>query len=387
MLAMGVPIALVLVGALWYMLEIGNGVLLSQSVRSAGDQAAYETAVWHARGMNVIACLNLLIAALISAYTAFVTVMTWGELASSFCWYEPKLCAQPDADALRDKLDNANAPVQLWLDASLKQISELERLTSTVTPRIAQVYAFAGKSGTFVTARTGFSGGLVSDSQMSSLLPALAGAARMNEGNRESSLPIQETNGVSICHELEDWTKAMVPDIIAGLNRPWFKPFLDSQPTLFDVRAEVQAQINKVACARPYIVAELWVGARQRPDIALQAYGFAFGNPDVVTNGESNLVKLTGGRVGGTVLDSFSVSQAVYAPDCGGSAWAACAALPLFAPNWSARLARVHATPEVKNAAAAVPIESVAAAALPASALSILSRQTALWKRVDDFIH
>jgi len=388
MLAMGVPIALVCVSVLWYMIETANAVVLTESVRTAGDQAAYEAAVWHARGMNVIACLNLLMAALISAYTAFVTVTVWANLAASFCWYDKTLCNQADADALRDKLNNADPAVQAWLDQSLKDISELERLTSTVAPRIAQNYAATGAKGSWVSAKVTYGASLVSDSQMSALLPALSGAKRMNKGPNESSLPIEETSGVNICHQLNDWTQQMVPDLIAGLNAPWFDPFIKSEPTLYNVVAEVQTQIAKIACVRQYVVAQIWEGAKQRPDIALQHYGFGFGWPDVVSNGESNLVNLTGGTASGTLLKSVSVSQAIYAPDCaGGTAWSACAALPLFDPNWSARLVRVHATPEIKNAASAVPITSVAGGAVPSAAADILNDQTALWQRVDDFIH
>src|SRR5262245_20154937 len=72
---MGVFMSVFLVGALWYAIGIGNAIVYRETVQTGADSTAFAAAVYHARGMNVIAMVNIVIGAVmaIAAAAAYLT--------------------------------------------------------------------------------------------------------------------------------------------------------------------------------------------------------------------------------------------------------------------------------------------------------------------------
>lgn len=66
----GLFAVLFLAGALWYVIGIANAVLYRERVQDAADAVAFAGAVYHARGMNIIVTLNILMAALLGLVVA-----------------------------------------------------------------------------------------------------------------------------------------------------------------------------------------------------------------------------------------------------------------------------------------------------------------------------
>ena len=52
-----------LVGCLWYLVGVGDAAIYREKMQDASDATAFASAVYHARGMNIIAMLNLIMAA------------------------------------------------------------------------------------------------------------------------------------------------------------------------------------------------------------------------------------------------------------------------------------------------------------------------------------
>lgn len=388
MLAWGVPIALVLTGVLWRMISISTAVLQAQALRFAADRTAYEVAVWHARGMNIIACLNLLMAGLVAAYAAWNVVLVRIHIADSFCWFSPKICMQADADALKAKADAADPKVWAWVLQQLKNLEDLEKLTSTVAPRIALVEGSRKLDKQLVVHAFSFGASLVSDARMSSLLPAEAGSRRLNASPDLPSLPIEAVPGKNICLQLRPWSKEIAFGIQNGVPAPWLVPFINANPLLFKIDDDVLDQINKIACTINYNVAGLWQGAKDRPDVALQVYGFSFGTPAMARNSEHNVTVLVGTGATTVPPEAYSASQAEYAPNCK-SSWAACSSLPLFDPNWFAGLRRLRVAPEIQSASAAVSLSVISAevGSSPGFVDSILMDSTKFWNRIGKLVH
>src|SRR5262245_60734 len=67
---MGVVMATFLVGCLWYVIGVGEAAVYREKVQAAADAAAYVSAVYHARGMNLIALLNLVMVAILAVLIA-----------------------------------------------------------------------------------------------------------------------------------------------------------------------------------------------------------------------------------------------------------------------------------------------------------------------------
>ncbi|MBI2396037.1 MAG: hypothetical protein HYV09_41120 [Deltaproteobacteria bacterium] len=70
-LLISVFMAAFLVGALWYAIGIGDAAIYRQYMQDGADAVAFGSAVYHARGMNIIALINLVMAAVLMVLVAF----------------------------------------------------------------------------------------------------------------------------------------------------------------------------------------------------------------------------------------------------------------------------------------------------------------------------
>jgi hypothetical protein len=75
-MVMGVVMAVFLVAVLYYLVGIGDALLHRQRMQDAADAAAFSSAVVHARGMNVIVLINMIMAALLAIVVALKMVET-----------------------------------------------------------------------------------------------------------------------------------------------------------------------------------------------------------------------------------------------------------------------------------------------------------------------
>jgi hypothetical protein len=75
----GLLLALAVVGGLWCLIGIGDAILAREVSQEAADSAAFTNAVIHARGMNFIAFINIIVMALTMAYL----LLTWFDVILS----------------------------------------------------------------------------------------------------------------------------------------------------------------------------------------------------------------------------------------------------------------------------------------------------------------
>lgn len=75
----GLLLALAVVGTLWCLIGIGDAILAREVSQEAVDSAAFTNAVIHARGMNFIAFINIIVMALAMAYL----LLTWLDVILS----------------------------------------------------------------------------------------------------------------------------------------------------------------------------------------------------------------------------------------------------------------------------------------------------------------
>jgi len=67
---MAVFMASFLVGGLWYIMGVGDAAMHRQALQTSADTTAYISAVYHARGMNIIAMVNLIMGAVMAIAAA-----------------------------------------------------------------------------------------------------------------------------------------------------------------------------------------------------------------------------------------------------------------------------------------------------------------------------
>ena len=67
-MVMGVFMAIGLVGAVWYVIGLGDALIYRDKMQEAADSVAFSGAVVHARGMNFIAAINLIMLVLVGLF-------------------------------------------------------------------------------------------------------------------------------------------------------------------------------------------------------------------------------------------------------------------------------------------------------------------------------
>ncbi len=147
-MVMGIFMCSCLVGALWYLAGIGDAILYRERMQEAADAIAFSDAALHARGMNLIVMVNLIMAAILSVRVAVrvgklaCTVAAAIFAALSFIQPELGLLAAPAAAAAEtlDQVDRSSKPA---IDGALQALSLAEDQISNVTPPIAQSAADA----------------------------------------------------------------------------------------------------------------------------------------------------------------------------------------------------------------------------------------------------
>jgi hypothetical protein len=74
-LIFGIVLGAILTGALFYLASVGDAIIWRESVQDAADAAAFENAVWNARGMNVIVSINIVMSMVLSVLVIWRIVM------------------------------------------------------------------------------------------------------------------------------------------------------------------------------------------------------------------------------------------------------------------------------------------------------------------------
>lgn len=110
-------------GALFYVAAVGDAVMFRTQLQDAADVTAFHDAVWHARGMNTIASLNLLMTAALAIFAVL-------RMARIIMFFIPVLNAASGA------LQGAEQGVFRFLDIALKGLEGAEQGVSAAVPYI-----------------------------------------------------------------------------------------------------------------------------------------------------------------------------------------------------------------------------------------------------------
>jgi hypothetical protein len=89
-MVMGLFMGLFLVGCLWYMIGIGDSIVFHDRMQEVADSAAFSAAVVHARGMNFLVGINLVMMAMTGLYLVLAMVTDVSELIQMFVGHGKK---------------------------------------------------------------------------------------------------------------------------------------------------------------------------------------------------------------------------------------------------------------------------------------------------------
>jgi hypothetical protein len=141
-MVMGIFMCCIIVGALWYVAGIGDAIVLRERSQEIADAGAFSGAALHARGMNLIVLLNLVMACILGIRVVLKTIqlvlVILGALFTALAWLIPLFatlgpaCLQ-GARAMNSVIKSLKQPI----DRALEAMSKAQLGISQVVPAAA----------------------------------------------------------------------------------------------------------------------------------------------------------------------------------------------------------------------------------------------------------
>ena len=147
-LIVGLFMAVFLVGALYYMVGIAEAITQRERMQDAADAAAFSAATLHARGMNLIVLINLVMAALLAILVTLKLLQTL-IIAAIFAIgvagaFVPGLAAAiAPLRALNQTITQVHDRLRPPIDRALELLHVLARGVRVAVPAVAQVRTVA----------------------------------------------------------------------------------------------------------------------------------------------------------------------------------------------------------------------------------------------------
>ncbi|MEQ9320143.1 MAG: hypothetical protein RIF41_13345, partial [Polyangiaceae bacterium] len=135
---MGVFMSAFLVGGLWYLMGIGDAIIYRETVQTGADSTVFTAAVYHARGMNVIAMVNIVIGAVLAILAASTVLLQMAALILTLANTLCDMYQNPGTDAQGNPLSYPG------LAFSCEVLDEAEALMVKMTAVVQQVKTNTG---------------------------------------------------------------------------------------------------------------------------------------------------------------------------------------------------------------------------------------------------
>jgi hypothetical protein len=197
-----------MVGALWYVIGIGDAIVYRESMQDAADATAFAASVYHARGMNVIALLNVTAAAVFALLVA-AKVAQYLLLAANVA---SCVAGEPGTDDCT-KLGEQETPykefmtrVDRGVTAAVHTLTTTQTAIATGMPRLAQTRA--------KDVPTQFGGAVTSGYATSTALAAAGGGG--GGGGGAAGLPVQDDDFTPFCRHAAEGTADLTMRVFTG---------------------------------------------------------------------------------------------------------------------------------------------------------------------------
>ncbi len=141
-MVMGIFMCSCLAASLWYLAGIGDAILYRERMQEAADAVAFSDAALHARGMNLIVLINLVMAVILAVRVAVRVgklVMTLAAVIfSGLAIINPGLLAAiPPTTAAAVLLNNADNAMKPIIDGALRGLNGAQEVLAEGTPLLS----------------------------------------------------------------------------------------------------------------------------------------------------------------------------------------------------------------------------------------------------------
>lgn len=142
-MVMGVFMAALMVGFIYYVKGIGEAIAFRESMQDAADSGAFAAATVHARGMNLIALINVTMVSVLAVVSAFRLLGVLASLGTI------AVCVFPGADGLLDQTRDYERTYVRPLFGVLRAGNTAANAVNTAIPLAAEARAIDAASGAF----------------------------------------------------------------------------------------------------------------------------------------------------------------------------------------------------------------------------------------------
>jgi hypothetical protein len=190
-----------LIGAMWYLLGVGDALLYKERMQDGADAIAFAPAVVHARGMNLIALLNLTMAAVLSVLVAvkiFQVLLAAATVAACLA-YNYQDCAY---------LGKKNKPYADFVKKYEKKVTEINEALHDTADTVAKAAPILGarrgvESGkpyaTLVEGGFSASISVIPGSSERGFGGSLADSSGGGSGRERLGLPVEDDDFKNLC--------------------------------------------------------------------------------------------------------------------------------------------------------------------------------------------
>ena len=142
---LGLGAALVLIGAMWFLMGIADTLVWRDKMQEAVDSAAFSSATIHARGMNFIAAMNLVMLALVTLHVAIGIIADIVTIAGAICVLPPGVfvcgAAAPTIFNGARQVRNAQEAYDRFMWPALGVLNAAQTATAVTAPWLGSVAA------------------------------------------------------------------------------------------------------------------------------------------------------------------------------------------------------------------------------------------------------
>lgn len=194
-----------LVGCLWYIIGIGDAAVYRQYLQDGADSVAFGSAVYHARGMNIIALINLVMAAVLAVLVAFKmaqVLLIAANILSCAC-AAASYGTNAFCDFACELTTNAEDPMSDLVDAVEKIVNQVLKALHMASNAVAygMPWVAEGKA-MFVAADykpTVHGGAMVSTSLVPGSVEGSLGGFKKNASSNRMGLPVEDDDFKNLC--------------------------------------------------------------------------------------------------------------------------------------------------------------------------------------------
>ncbi len=208
---MGVFMALALVGVIWFLLGIGASIVFREKMQEGADAGAFSSAAVHARSMNFIVVINLVMFALatfwlllcITYAVLFVVVIYTTVIAIVSCLVGCEgVAAAEGAEDLREQVKQMKDQYKNLLSSLLPMLSKVQTYTAEFADVGGVIVSFDQVADT-----TGGELGFAAS-------PDLPNFQAGNEIGGRIGLPVENEKNGALCRHSSEWVLGYLQTLI-----------------------------------------------------------------------------------------------------------------------------------------------------------------------------